>query len=433
MGIIDKKTICLLLFSVLCTEPLSALVPTDSISAVVRFRCGSSEVDRSYRGNAAELEALISEICSAEREDSLSLRYIHIVAGASVEGGTTINTKLSAARALQIRSCLQRHFSLPDSVFSVSSLGEDWEGLRRLVQSSDISSRTEILAILRDIPGNIPRDHTATQECKRQLMALRNGEVWNYMLRHFMPELRRGLIICEIGHTAPACPVPLPEREEEPSAQQDSLPKVLGNGDTARLSPISTPCGTSRPACGNREHPHRCIIAVKSNLLYDIALIPNLGLEISLGKGWSIGGGWQYAWWKNDRHHNYRRTYGGELNIRKYFSSRPGRPLAGHHAGMYLHSFTYDFETGARGYLSRFSYGTGIEYGYSFPVGFRFSLDLSLGVGYLESGYEQYIPIDTHYVWQRTGKFRWFGPTKMEVALIWLLGKDGYDKKGNVQ
>lgn len=37
---------------------------------------------------------------------------------------------------------------------------------------------------------------------------------------------------------------------------------------------------------------------IKTNLLYDIFLIPNIGIEFYLGKGWSLGGSWMYAWWK---------------------------------------------------------------------------------------------------------------------------------------
>lgn len=41
-------------------------------------------------------------------------------------------------------------------------------------------------------------------------------------------------------------------------------------------------------------------MAVKTNLLYDAALVPNVGLEVYLGGGWSVGGDWMYAWWSKD-------------------------------------------------------------------------------------------------------------------------------------
>ncbi len=58
------------------------------------------------------------------------------------------------------------------------------------------------------------------------------------------------------------------------------------------------------------------------------------------------------------------------------------------------------------------SYGGGVAYGYSLPVGHRFNVDFTLGIGYLGGSYKEYIPLDGHYVWQTTKNRRWFGPTK---------------------
>ena len=46
-------------------------------------------------------------------------------------------------------------------------------------------------------------------------------------------------------------------------------------------------------------------MAAKTNLLYDAALVPNVGLEFYLGKGWSVCGDWMYAWWSKDAKHRY--------------------------------------------------------------------------------------------------------------------------------
>lgn len=35
---------------------------------------------------------------------------------------------------------------------------------------------------------------------------------------------------------------------------------------------------------------------VKTNMLYDALLIPNIGLEVDLGKRWSIAANWMYGW-----------------------------------------------------------------------------------------------------------------------------------------
>ena len=64
---------------------------------------------------------------------------------------------------------------------------------------------------------------------------------------------------------------------------------------------------------------------------------------------------------------------------------------------------------------------TGITYGYMFPVGRSLSLEAGLGVGFLRTSYEEYLPIDGHYVYQQTSRTNWFGPVRLKFALVWRL------------
>lgn len=177
-------------------------------------------------------------------------------------------------------------------------------------------------------------------------------------------------------------------------------------------------------------------MAVKTNMLYDALLVPNIGVEFYVGKNWSVAGNWMYAWWKSDRKHNYWRIYGGDLEVRRWFGRKASeKPLTGHHVGLYGQIVTYDFELGGKGYLGdKWSYGGGVAYGYSLPVGHRFNVDFTLGIGYLGGSYKEYIPLDGHYVWQTTKNRRWFGPTKAGISLVWLIGRGNYnEKKGGRQ
>ena len=172
--------------------------------------------------------------------------------------------------------------------------------------------------------------------------------------------------------------------------------------------------------------------AVKSNLLYDAALVPNIGVEFPLKNGWSVSANWMYAWWHNDSSHWYWRIYGGDVAVRKWFGKKhEDRVLSGHHVGLYGQIVTYDFEWGGRGYLAdKWTYGGGLEYGYSLPIGKRLNLDFTLGIGYLGGEYMEYDPIDRCYVWQFTKKQNWIGPTKAEVTLVWLLDSSMFKKGG---
>jgi len=42
------------------------------------------------------------------------------------------------------------------------------------------------------------------------------------------------------------------------------------------------------------------IWSLRTNVLYDAALVPNLGFDLYLSSGWSLSVFWTYAWWSKD-------------------------------------------------------------------------------------------------------------------------------------
>lgn len=159
-------------------------------------------------------------------------------------------------------------------------------------------------------------------------------------------------------------------------------------------------------------------------MLYDALLVPNFGVEVPFAGKWSVGVDWMYAWWSRDRSHNYWRIYGGDVELRRYFGQwSEMRKFAGHHIGIYGQMLTYDFELGGSGRLAdRWSYAGGISYGYSKPISNRFSIDFTIGIGYLGGHYKKYTPEDGCYVWKSTHMSHYLGPTKAEINLVWIIG-----------
>lgn len=74
------------------------------------------------------------------------------------------------------------------------------------------------------------------------------------------------------------------------------------------------------------------------------------------------------------------------------------------------------------------SYVAALEYGYTLPVGRRINIDFSIGIGYMGGRYYKYQHLDDCDVWKNTGMRSWLGPTKAEVSLIWLIGRDNYNR-----
>ena len=399
----------------------------DSLRTTIYFRPGYSLLELSYRDNAANMKALTQGIQTIKGNPCVQLQHIRILSAASPEGNSALNKRVAKRRGERLRNYLKETLVLPDSIFTVSSAGEDWQGLAALIAKEKTPWRNKALQIIRHTPEWVTRNGKVVDGRKRQLQNLDGGKAWKYMLDNHFYTLRTGaVVVCEVKTLA---------AESTPSAAEASLEQARhesASQQQASQSPSSPPF----PAIPSQVHPEpqapsvASYFALKSNLLYDALLVPNLSLEASIGSGWTLGAGGMFAWWSKDAKHRYWRIYGGDLEIRKYFGTlSKSKPLQGHHLGIYGDFLTYDFEFGAKGYQSKATYAAGIKYGYSHPIAKRLNLDFALGIGYLHSNYKTYVPRDGCYVYQETKKRKWLGPTQAEISLVWLLGKGNTNKK----
>lgn len=401
----------------------------DSLRTTIYFRPGYSLLELSYRDNAANMKALTQGIQTIKGNPCVQLQHIRILSAASPEGNSALNKRVAKRRGERLRDYLKETLVLPDSIFTVSSAGEDWQGLAALIAKEKTPWRNKALQIIRHTPEWITRNGKVVDGRKRQLQNLDGGKAWKYMLDNHFYTLRTGaVVVCEIKTLA---------AESTPSAAEASLEQARldsASQQSASQSPSSPPFpaipSQVHPSSESQAPPVASYFALKSNLLYDALLVPNLSLEASIGSGWTLGAGGMLAWWSKDAKHRYWRIYGGGLEIRKYFGTlSKSKPLQGHHLGIYGDFLTYDFEFGAKGYQSKATYAAGIKYGYSHPIANRLNLDFALGIGYLHSNYKTYVPRDGCYVYQETKKRKWLGPTQAEISLVWLLGKGNTNKK----
>ena len=407
----------------------------DSLRTTIYFRPGYSLLELSYRDNAANMKALTQGIQTIKGNPCVQLQHIRILSAASPEGNSALNKRVAKRRGERLRDYLKETLVLPDSIFTVSSAGEDWQGLASLIAREKTPWRNKALQIIRHTPEWVTRNGKVVDGRKRQLQNLDGGKAWKYMLDNHFYTLRTGaVVVCEVKTlAAESTPSAAEARLEQarPGAHAEARSEQA-RPESASQSPSSPPF----PAIPSQVHPEQepppgaSYLALKSNLLYDALLIPNLSLEASIGSGWTLGAGGMFAWWSKDAKHRYWRIYGGDLEIRKYFGTlSKSKPLQGHHLGIYGDFLTYDFEFGAKGYQSKATYAAGIKYGYSHPIANRLNLDFALGIGYLHSNYKTYVPRDGCYVYQETKKRKWLGPTQAEISLVWLLGKGNTNKK----
>lgn len=384
--------------------------------AYVMFRVGSGTLEKQYEGNSEKLDSLVGYLKETLATEGMTLKSVEFRGSASPEGRYARNHYLSDARMASLESYVRSRVELPQGTVVRNDRQIAWEYLAALVETSDLAGRDEVLRIIREVPEFAEVNGTLIEKRQQELMKLNGGAVWREMNRCFFGKLRN------------ACAVVVTYRQEPPAPVVEETPQPAVR-DTVEVVRKDTVVVTEVVEADSRKPFY---MAAKTNLLYDALLVPNIGVEFYLGKDWSLSANWMYAWWKTDKRHRYWRTYGGELEARKWFGSKAAeKPLTGHHVGVYLQGLTYDVELGGTGYLSYFSYGAGVSYGYSLPVAKRLNLDFVIGVGYFGGEYKEYEPIDTHYVWQATKNRHWFGPTKAEISLVWLIGHGNKNiKKG---
>ena len=392
-------------------------------SLQIYFRQGKTLWAPEYMDNERRLREFVDRFRELRRSQVMSkISKIYIVSGASPEGSYALNRRLSDGRAERIRNVLKQYISLPDSVIVTDSRGVNWKDLYTKVKASNMQYRDEILDIIQNTPELDPSRGYNYELRKKTLEKLHGGAPYKYMYKEMFPELR--IFYLQIGidweryeqaQREVAKEMGLLEKEESPE---------LVIYDTIRV-PWPEPLQIELP-----KQPKPWYMAVKTNMLYDALLTPNIGVEFYLGKNYTVSADWMYAWWRKHSIAWWHRTYGGDLEIRRYFGRvADEKPLQGWHVGLYGGIVTYDFDWGGRGYLGdRWSYGGGLSIGYSMPWKRRLNLDFTLGLGYLGGEYKEYLPIDDCYVWQCTKQRNYIGPTKIEVSLVWLIGRGNYNE-----
>lgn len=410
-------------------------VPESRKEVCIGFPVGRSTLDTAYGDNARRLSEVISFLESVRDDSTLELAEVSFCGSASPEGSGAINKRLAEERRASMERYIRERFPLPDSIVSRPEGFIAWERLAKLVEDSDMPHKEEAMDVLHNIPEyTYDSRGVLVDSRKKHLMELQYGRTWNYMLRHFFGQVRNASVIFVTVRQKP-------EPEPEPAADTTAVTPVPEPEPVVAEPAVEEQADSLAPA---PETGRPFLMAVKTNLIQDVLAVPNVGVEFYLGRNWSLGADWMYGWWSKNSKHRYWRIYGGDIAVRKWFGKKAAeRPLTGHHLGVYGQIFTYDFEWGGKGYIGgrpggslweKMNYAAGVEYGYSLPIARRLNIDFTIGVGYWGGKYYEYIPLDGHYVWQATKNRHWFGPTKAEISLVWLLGNGiNNDKKGGVK
>lgn len=174
-----KKIVMVMLLPTTLVANAYAGTVSDSLRTTLYYRSGYSLLELSYMDNAAKLETLKQGIRSIGDNPNTVLQHIKILSAASPEGNSQLNKRLARRRGERLRDYLKEMLNLPDSVFTVSSAGEDWEGLALKIQKENAPWSRKALYIIRNTPEWIVRNGKVVDGRKRQLQNLDGGRHGN--------------------------------------------------------------------------------------------------------------------------------------------------------------------------------------------------------------------------------------------------------------
>ena len=171
-------------------------------------------------------------------------------------------------------------------------------------------------------------------------------------------------------------------------------------------------------------------VQLRTNALYWAALSPNIGIELQTDMGYAFLADYVGAWWNSNKNHRYWSNYAFHVEGRYYIGhNKQATPYYGHHVGLYGIMATYDFEFGSKGYQSNDlskTWSVGVSYGWSKVLDKNFTIDFTVGLGYIQSKYDIYVPKDDKYIRTNSKKFTFFGPSKLEASLVWNINNKNY-------
>lgn len=425
-----KPLIVLLITGTLAAATVTAQVPADS--AKVYFRLGHRQYDPAFRNNSAGITPFVKEV---KRHNAASnIERITVRSYTSPDGSNAANERLSRNRCRTISEYLLNETGIDPSLMHTEAEGIAWDELLRMVEADPhVPYRDEVTELLRNTPLWVfDENNRVVGGRKKSLMELRGGVPYRWLYTNIFPALRNAVAVSLFVKQPDATAEAAPEKNEK----TDSLgnPENLENlGNLENLEQLGSLEQLENPAPAAETLPashtpwHR--LAIKTNLLYDAILMPSLEVEYRFNDRWTVNAEGDVAWWHNDPKHKYYQVMILSGEGRYWFKHYNNRPWHGFYVGAFGGGGKYDLENGNRGYKGT-GYMAGISAGFMFPVSRNISLEAGLGVGYLTTKYEEYLPFEGHYVYQQTSRTGYFGPLKLKFALVWRLWDINKNKKG---
>lgn len=378
------------------------------------------------------------EILPLVNSEHLKLRKIYVRGSASPEGPYENNRRLGQGRSKVLAKELQSKLPYQDGEveLQVEGITEDYGYLCLLMEEAGDPDYELVKSVYENCGGDEPC-------CKRNLMKLKGGKLWQRLLKTYFPKLRAARLIlwfvepCEPEpvepEPEPIIPEPEPEQEPDTVVVVEPEPEIVPEPEPEVILP--------EPARERRRH----MIAIRTNLLHDFFYMPSIGwtpspniqfeyypldghLTYNLGMTWGTRRNWTS--------HEFFQVRDFQFELRRYF--RGGGKFTGFYLAAHLHGDVYGIGINSRKGWEGEGGAASISGGYVMPITRRGDLRLEFmaEAGYFYTRFDPYVygnPVsgkDTGLYYynylgsaskfkKRNHQFGWFGPLNLGVQLTY--------------
>ncbi len=383
-------------------------------TANIAFLVNDTRLLPNHRNNRRELSKITADINKVLSDTTATIKKLYIHGYASPDGGYDNNVRLAHERTDSLKAYIVRTTPLTASQIEAASTPEDWEGLRKYVEAAStdmLPHRQELLDII-DSDGN-------PDEKERSIKQLYPAD-YQHLLVNCLPHLRR--TDYKVDYTL------------QHELERDTTITYAWHipvGVRVQMQPAKEP-KTFRP-----------FMAVKTNMLYDAIVAPNIELEFALGRNskYSLMAEFAMPWFVWHRNSRAYEIMEGGLELRRWFGKCRDcyrAPLTGFFIGLYGAGGKYDIEWDTDNRHEDYNgvgdqgefISAGLSFGYCWPIARRLNLELSAAAGAIWGPRRHYHGEfdDTHLIWKYNSTIFWAGPTKAKLSLVWLIGNK--KKKG---
>lgn len=164
-------------------QPKAEIMKSRSLSgsAYIDFPVDQTVIYPDYRRNTVELGKIQATIDSVRNDKDVTITSVWLKGFASPESPYKHNTELAIGRTAALKKHIGQLYHFADSIIRTDYEPEDWAGLRRYVEQSNIDHRTEILSLI---------DSDMEPDAKELKIKRAYPEEYRFMLQHFYPALR---------------------------------------------------------------------------------------------------------------------------------------------------------------------------------------------------------------------------------------------------